>query len=406
MIYASGNASEKLESDCFITYEPTSSGGINLNVKSKVEVLYGSAIKRLCNDCLSEFGIHNCNLTIEDGGALPFVMAARLEACIKDAHSESHGLFFPVNKSSYNAQPIADRFRRTRLYLPGNQPKYMLNAGIHQPDAIILDLEDSVSLSEKDSARLIVRNALHSLDFFNCEKMVRINQGERGVIDLQAIISENVHVILIPKVENADELREIDEKVNDLIIQSKRTEDLFFLPIIESAKGVLNAYEIAGVSKRNVGLAIGLEDYTADIGTQRTTEGTESIWARSMIVNAAKACRIQALDTVFSDVTDMDGLYESTLESKQLGFEGRGCIHPRQIQVIHEAFYPSEKELEYAKRVILAFDKAQKDGLGVISLGSKMIDPPVVKRADSTIKLALHNGILPTDWKEQAGAIL
>ncbi len=144
---------------------------------------------------------------------------------------------------------------------------------------------------------------------------------------------------------------------------------------------LLKLLKLLLLSKYNCALAIGLEDYTADIGTQRTNEGRESIFARQMLVNAAKAAGIQAIDTVFSDVSDMEALRQSVLEAKSLGFEGKGCIHPRQIQVVHEAFAPTSEEIEKAKKIVLAFEEAEKKGLGVVSLGSKMIDPPVVKRA-------------------------
>ncbi len=198
-----------------------------------------------------------------------------------------------------------------------------------------------------------------------------------------------------------EQIHEIDKKVDELLKEYLDTFDPYYMPIIESAAGVMNAYSIAKSSKRIVALAIGLEDYTADIGTQRTNEGRESFFARSMIVNAAKAAGVQAIDTVFSDVTDMKGLRESVLEAKSLGFDGKGCIHPRQIRVIHEAFAPTDKEIEKAKKIVLAFEEAEKKGLGVVSLGSKMIDPPVVKRALRTINLALKEGLINENWREE-----
>ena len=171
------------------------------------------------------------------------------------------------------------------------------------------------------------------------------------------------------------------------------------MPIIESAKGVVNSFQIASASKFNCALAVGLEDYTADIGTERTKEGTESFYARSAVINAAKAAKIQAIDTVFSDVSDMEGLRNSVLEAKSLGFDGKGCIHPRQIKVINEAFLPSEKEIEKAKKIVIAFEEAEAKGLGVVSLGSKMIDAPVVKRARRVVNLAEENGLIEKDWR-------
>ncbi|MBU1677806.1 MAG: CoA ester lyase, partial [Bacteroidetes bacterium] len=229
----------------------------------------------------------------------------------------------------------------------------------------------------------------------------RINQLPQGLADLKYIIPHGVNVVLIPKCEEAEQVKLIENEVNRLKVEHNIKEEVFFMPIIESAKGVLKSFEIATASSNNCSLAIGLEDYTADIGTQRTNEGTESIFARSMVINAAKAAGIQAIDTVFSDVADMEALRESVLEAKNLGFEGKGCIHPRQIQVIHDAFAPTKNEIEKAQKIILAFEEAQSKGLGVISLGSKMIDAPVVKRAQNVIKLALLTNLISTNWRDE-----
>ncbi len=231
--------------------------------------------------------------------------------------------------------------------------------------------------------------------------MVRINQLPKGLDDLKFIVPNNVNVILIPKCESADQIHQLEKEVEKLKKQHKVENPIYFMPIIESALGVIKAYEIASASKNNCALAIGLEDYTADIGTQRTNEGRESIFARQMLVNAAKAAGIQAIDTVFSDVADMEALRQSVIEAKSLGFEGKGCIHPRQIKIVHEAFAPTLEEIEKAKKIVIAFEEAEKKGLGVVSLGSKMIDPPVVKRAIKTIELATLNNLLDKNWKKQ-----
>jgi citrate lyase subunit beta/citryl-CoA lyase len=278
-------------------------------------------------------------------------------------------------------------------------PKFMFNAGIHQPDTIILDLEDSVAPPEKSSARFIVRNALLTLDFMGCEPMVRINLGDLGLKDLEAVVPQPVHLILIPKTETVEQVRTVDEKIAEVSAACGRKEPVFLMPILESALGIVNAPAIAQASGNNVALAIGLEDYTADLGVQRTAEGRESYFARSMVVNAARSAGQQAIGTVFSDVDDMEGLRAAALEAKALGFDGMGAIHPRQIRVIHEAFAPTEEEIDKAAAVVLAFDEAQAKGLGVVSLGTKMIDPPVVKRAERTVDLALATGLMPEDWK-------
>jgi citrate lyase subunit beta/citryl-CoA lyase len=278
-----------------------------------------------------------------------------------------------------------------------------LNAGLHSPDGIILDLEDSVAPDRKDEARILVRNALRAVDFYGAERMVRINQGERGLNDLESVIPHNVHLILIPKCEDADALRTVDETIASIKRREGQNDTVLLMPIIESAKGVERAYEIATASPNVVAMAIGLEDYTADLGVQRTKEGSESLYARNRIVVAARAAGIQAIDSVFSDVGDMDGLLSNVLSSKAMGFEGMGCIHPRQIAVIRKGFSPAPEEIDRARKIVIAYRDALSSGLGVVALGSKMIDPPVVARAQKTIDLALRLEIIPQNWIEEEG---
>ncbi|MBZ0199711.1 MAG: HpcH/HpaI aldolase/citrate lyase family protein [Ignavibacteriaceae bacterium] len=391
---SAGKRGSDVRSDCFIEIEIKKSGGIKLDIKSKVEVMYGELIRKQITEMCDFFEIKHASILLEDNGALPFVIAARFEGALRRINpSLTKQYLLPFNeKNKYKT--AKDKLRRSRLYMPGNEPKFFMNAGLHGPDGIILDLEDSVAPSEKDAAQMIVRNALRTVNFYDCERMVRINQLPRGIEDLKYIVPHNVHVILIPKCESAEQILQVEEEVNKLKLEYNIKNNIYFMPIIESALGVIKAFEIASASKHNCALAIGLEDYTADIGTQRTNEGKESIFARSMLVNAAKAAGIQAIDTVFSDVNDMEALRESVVEAKALGFEGKGCIHPRQVQIVHKAFAPTAEEIDRAKKIVLAFEEAEKKGIGVVSLGSKMIDAPVVKRAQRTIKLAKLNKLL------------
>ena len=398
---SAGKRGDQIRSDCYIELEIKRTGGIKVEMKSKVESMYGDSIKTQLTEMCKFFSINHAEILLEDAGALPFTLAARFELAVKRILPELDKEFLlPMNEKNYSST-TKDRLRRTRLYLPGNEPKFFINAGLHSPDGIILDLEDSVAHSEKDAAQLLVRNALRSVDFYGAERMVRINQMPLGLNDLKFIVPNYVNVILIPKCESADQVVEIEQEVHRLKRLHKIKNEIYFMPILESALGIMKAYEIATASRHNCGLAIGLEDYTADLGTQRTNEGRESFFARSMVINAAKAAGIQAIDTVFSDVADMDGLRQSVLEAKALGFEGKGCIHPRQVQVVHEAFAPKQEEIEKAKKIVLAFEEAEKKGLGVVSLGTKMIDAPVVKRAQKTIELAILNNIISKGWEKQ-----
>ncbi len=398
---AAGKRGESVRSECYFEIELKNSGGIKIELKSKVDVMYGESIKQLILDMSKFFGLKDTKILLEDNGALPFVLAARFELAVKRLFPELKKEYLLTfnEKNLYSTKK--DQLRRSRLYLPGNEPKFFVNAGLHSPDGIILDLEDSVAPSEKDAAQLLVRNALRSVDFYGAERMVRINQLPKGLDDLKYIVPHNVNVILVPKCESAEQIQQLEKEVEKLKKHHKVENPIYFMPIIESALGVIKAYEIASASKNNCALAIGLEDYTADIGTQRTNEGRESIFARQMLVNAAKAEGIQAIDTVFSDVSDMEALRQSVIEAKSLGFEGKGCIHPRQIKVVHEAFAPTTEEIEKAKKIVQAFEEAEKKGLGVVSLGSKMIDPPVVKRALRSVDLAILNNRISINWEKE-----
>lgn len=397
---SSGKKGEKISSDFFIEICKNDSKGININIESKVEVMYGNSIRKLVKDMIKFFELKDADIFINDFGALPFALCARFENAVKRLFPDiTKEYLLPLNPNN-KYKSSKDKLRRSRLYLPGNEPKFYTNAGLHNPDAIILDLEDSVSPSEKDAAQLMVRNALRSVDFYKSERMVRINQLPRGIEDLKFIVPHNVHVILIPKCESAVHVKNVEREVEVLKELYNIKNDIYYMPIIESARGVINAFEIAAASDYNCALAVGLEDYTADIGTQRTNEGKESFYARSMVINAAKAAGIQAIDTVFSDISDMAGLKASVIEAKNLGFEGKGCIHPRQIKVINETFAPTNDEIDKAKNIVLAFEDAQSKGMGVVALGSKMIDAPVVKRAEKVIESALLNNIISKNWRE------
>ena len=394
---SAGNKGSSVRSDCCVNLELEDSGGIQIDLQSNVASLFGNSIVELCKHELNYFGINNAKLTIEDSGALPFVISARLEAAIKRCitiDKEYLPDFIPEN--SYNT--TKDRFRRSRLYLPGNSPKLMLNAGVHKPDAIILDLEDSVAPSKKYEAQFLIRNALRQIDFYGAERMVRINQIPAGLDNLDFIVPHNVHVILVPKCESDEQIYLVNKKIEELKVNDN---PIYLMPIIESALGVENAYKIASAAKNVVSLAIGLEDYTADLSTKRTDEGKESFFARSRIVNAARAAGIQPIDSVFSDVSDMEALSRVVTESKSLGFDGMGCIHPRQIKIIHESYAPTDLEIDNAKKIVNAFYEAEEKGLGVVSLGSKMIDPPVVKRAQRVIDLAINTDLLSKDWRNE-----
>ena len=288
------------------------------------------------------------------------------------------------------------RLRRTMMFVPGNNPAMMQDAFIYAPDSIMLDLEDSVTMAEKDAARLLVFHALKAIDYGNTEMVVRINplSTPYGKKDIEAVVKAGVHVIRMPKTETAEEVVEVEreiEKVEREIGCLGRTK---IMAAIESTLGVVNAYAIATASKRMMGIALGAEDYCANLKTQRSPEGNELLLARQTIVVAARAAGIDALDTVYSNLNDMETFRKEVELIKGLGFDGKSIINPRQIEVVNEVFAPKPKDIEKARTIIAAIREAEQRGSGVVAVNGKMVDRPVVIRAERTIHLAIASGIL------------
>ena len=387
-----GHWGDDIRSDLHVALEPRPAGGIEIELESRVAPYYGKAIRAQVRDVLKTLGVADARVYIHDSGALPFVIAARLEAAAHRAGLGEGRRALPERIVPPVASP-RDRLRRSRLYLPGSEPKYYINAGLHGSDAIILDLEDSVHPAEKDAARILVRNTLRAVDFGTAERMVRINPLPLGLADLEEVVPEAPDVILIPKVESAGQVVEVERRTSEILARHGVSRALWLMPILESALGIENAFAIATASKQVVALTIGLEDYTADLGVVKTPDGQESLYARMRLVNAAHAARVQAIDSVYGDVADMEGLKRWGQASRALGFEGMGCIHPLQIAVIHDAFAPSPEEIERALKIVAAYEDAQQRGLGVVSLGSKMLDPPVVQRAVKLVERARRSSL-------------
>jgi len=278
------------------------------------------------------------------------------------------------------------KLRRTRLYIPGNNPHLVENAGLYNADAVILDLEDSVPITQKFDARILVKYSLQNVDFGRSEKWVRINGVDTPYWkkDLEEILPY-CDVINLPKTESYDTLKRVGEKMSK-IEKEHDLEPRKIVPIIETVAGLINAREIAS-HPRVIALAWGGEDLTADLGIPRK-KALILDNVRAEIVFAAKAYKKQALDTVFSNVRDMDALFEYAQHARYMGFDGIGVIHPNQIEVVHRAFKPTDEEIEDARRIIEAAREAEREGKAVISLNGRMIDPPVVERARKILAFA------------------
>lgn len=289
------------------------------------------------------------------------------------------------------------RLRRTMLFVPGNNPGMVKDAGIYGQDSIMFDLEDSVSLTEKDAARFLVYQALSSMDYRGKELVVRVNDPSTkcGVDDLEAIVRTRRAVIRLPKTETAEDVLACEREIARIERESGIEEgSTLMMAAIESAAGVLNAKEIAFSSKRLIGIALGAEDYVTDLKTTRSPGGVELLFGRSMILLAARAAGIDAIDTVYSDVNNEEGFRAEVELIHQLGFDGKSIINPRQIKTVHEVYTPTQKEIDKALAVMEAIEEAHRKGSGVISLNGKMVDRPIVLRAQRTLDLARAVGAL------------
>lgn len=289
-----------------------------------------------------------------------------------------------------------ERLRRTMMFVPGNNAAMLRDAALYGADSIMFDLEDSVSLNEKDTARTLVHFALQTFDYSNVETVVRINSLDTtGRLDIEAMVTAGVDVIRLPKTETAQDIHDVEEVITEM-------EEKYGIPVgttlmmaaIESATGVLNAREIAKASDRLIGIALGAEDYVTNLRTKRYPDGKELFFGRSMILHAAREAGIVAIDTVYSDVNNMEGFAEEVRMIKQLGFDGKSVINPRQIPVVHEIYAPTEEEIQHALEVIAAIKEAGARGSGVISLNGKMVDKPIVERAARVIELAKAANLL------------
>lgn len=286
--------------------------------------------------------------------------------------------------------------RRSMLFLPGNTPNIIVNGEILGADAVILDLEDAVAPTEKDSARILVRNAIGLMGFGKCEVIVRINSTDTDFWkkDLDAIIPVKPTLIMPPKTGCAEDVRRVDDYITQLeekLGMPRNTVKL--IPLIETALGVENAFSIASASDRVAAIFLGGEDLTADMRCKRTKEGNEINYARCRMVMAARAAGVDVYDTPFTDVNDDEGIYVDAQYAKSLGFTGKASISPRHVKAINAVFSPSQKDIDYAYEVMEAIRIGKEQGKGAVALRGKMIDAPIVARAEQTIAMAEELGL-------------
>ena len=290
-----------------------------------------------------------------------------------------------------------EKLRRSLLYVSASKPGGHSQSPFYGSDCIIYDLEDSVSITEKDAARFLIFNTLKKKRPENIEIIVRVNAMDTpfAAQDLEAIVRAKPDVIRFPKIETPEDVKNADDYISKVEIEAGiEVGSTRIIAGMETHTGVLNAREIAKSSQRIIAISIGGEDFTASMKTTRSVEGLEMFYARNTILLAARAAGVQALDTIFSDINNEEGLIEDTMLIKKLGFDGKYLIHPRQVEPVNNVFTPNDKEIQNAIRILNALKEANKRNLGVVALDGKMIDAPVVERAKRVIALAEASGII------------
>ncbi|WP_288728545.1 citrate (pro-3S)-lyase subunit beta [uncultured Limosilactobacillus sp.] len=292
---------------------------------------------------------------------------------------------------------IKERLRRTMMFVPGNNPAMVKDAGIYGADSIMFDLEDAVSMAEKDAARDLVYEALQTQDYGDAELVVRVNGQDTPYYanDVRAMVNAGIDVVRLPKAEDAEMVKKLDADITAAEKEFGREEgSTMLMAAIESAKGVINAYQIASSSDRMMGIALSAEDYTTDMKTHRYPDGAELEFARNMVLHAARAAGVAAFDTVFTNMNDTEGFYRETEYIHQLGFDGKSLVNPRQIPMVNKVYEPTKKEIENAKNVENAIKEAELKGSGVISMNGQMVDRPVVLRAERVMRLAKASNLI------------
>ena len=288
------------------------------------------------------------------------------------------------------------KLRRSMLFVPGSNAGMISNTFIYKPDSIMFDLEDSVALAEKDTARMLVAHALQHPLYRELETVVRVNPlaSEFGLLDLNAVVRAGTDIVRLPKTDSAQDIIDMDAAITAIEKDCGRAVgSTQLLAAIESAQGILAVNDIAKASPRLMGIALGAEDYVRNMKTERSPDGIELLFARSSILHAARANGLMAFDTVYSDARNEEGFLREASLIKQLGFDGKSLINPNQIVLIHNLFAPTQKEVDHAERVIAAAEEAERNGSGVVSLNGKMVDSPIIERAKLVLQRAAASGI-------------
>ncbi len=292
------------------------------------------------------------------------------------------------------------RLRRSMMFLNGQKPSLIKDPYIYKADSLMFDLEDAVAVTAKDTARFSLYHALTTIDYRGAERVVRINglDSDLWKEDIRCVVAADTELIRIPKCENKEMVLEVEAEIEKAEKEFGKEEgSVLIMAALESAKGVMNAYEVCTSSPRMIGIALSGGDYTKDLQTKITGTGIELMGGRQQMIIAARAAGVQCFDTVWTNLDDMDGFRRDVQMIHDMGFDGKSCINPRQIDIVHEIFTPARKDIIFAEKVIREIDTKKAQGIGVFTVDGKMIDIAFYDGAQRTIKMAKAAGVYEGD---------
>ena len=287
--------------------------------------------------------------------------------------------------------------RRTMMFAPANNPKMLVTAHLYGADCILFDLEDAVKYDDKDAARDLLAEALKAVDYKDTEIFARINplSTEFGKDDVRILVPAGLRKMRLAMCEKSEQVKELDELLSEIEKEHGIENGTCKIQCsLETPLAVMNAVSIATASPRVISISFGAEDFTRTVGAERTKDGKEIFLARSMVVMAAAIAGVDAIDTVWADLEDEKGFEEEVKSSMNLGFSGKSCIHPSQVKIVHKIFTPSKADLEKSLEIVKAAETANINKGGVITVNGKMVDIPVIAKAEKVVRLARSAGMI------------
>ena len=382
--------------DALVTISPNESG-VEVNISSKVANTFGRQIKKTVYDMLEKFDITNAKVVVEDKGAMDYAIRARMECAIcRSLCNTEYGLWNSSKASVHRPKPNRFRLRRSMLFLSAQKISHLQDPTVYGADSLIIDLEDAVAVNEKDSARLAMYYAVTSNDYGHTEIVVRINGLDTPFWqeDVRACVAAGVDAVRIPKCETADDVHKVESAIdaaeNEFGVECGRT---LMMAALESPLAILNAYQIATSSERLFGITVSGGDLRRTLQTAASESGIELLYARQGVVYAARAAGVQCFDTVFINLEDEDGFSKEVTLIKEMGFDGKSLINPRQIKAVHTIFTPSQEEVKRAEKTVSALKEQAEVGVGVFTIDGKMLDIALLPGAQRVIELAKACGI-------------